>query len=76
MNDEQLFDSISGPFMKAIEDTERQYGELGDDYIDTLIIVLSSLTYSVTKKFCCGQYGMQRKLVMEMLDSIHETDTR
>lgn len=76
MNDEQLFDSISGPFMKALEDTEQQYGELGDDYIDTLILALLSLTYAATKKFCCGQYGMQRKLVMEILDSIHETDTR
>lgn len=76
MNEEQLFDSISEPFLKALDKTKREFGELGDDYIDTLIIVLSSLTYSATKKFCCGQYGMQRMLVMEMLDSIHETDTR
>lgn len=76
MNDKQLFDSISEPFMKALYKTEREFGELGDDYIDTLIIVLSSLTYSVTKKFCCGQYGLQRTLVMEMLDHMHEIDTR
>lgn len=76
MNDKQLFDSISEPFMKALDKTEREFGELGDDYIDTLIIVLLSLTYSVTEKFCCGQYSMQLMLVMNTLDRIHRIDTQ
>ena len=76
MNDEKLFDSISGPFMKALEDTERQHGELGDDYMATLILVLLSITYSATKDFCGEQYARQRKLVTETLDRIHRINTR
>lgn len=76
MNDKQLFDNISEPFMKALEDTVRQYGELGDEYASTLILALLSLTYSATKKFCGGVYFHQRSLVMNMLDRIHRIDTR
>ena len=76
MNDEQLFDSISEPFIKALEDTERQYGELGDDYMSELILVLMSITYSATKNFCGEQYARQRKLVTETLDRIHRINTR
>ena len=76
MNDKQLFDSISEPFLKALEDTERQYGELGDDYMATLILVLLSITYSATKDFCGGIYSSQRELVMNMLDRIHRINTR
>lgn len=76
MNDKQLFDSIYEHFIKALEDTERQYSQLCDDYAPTLTLVLLSTTYSVTKDFCGEQYARQRKLVTETLDHIHRIDTR
>ena len=76
MNNEQLFYSILEPFLKAIEDAERQYGELGKEYTDTLILVLLSITYSATKDFCGGIYTSQREFVMNSLDRFHRIDTR